>query len=113
MVNLKESLDLTFAALSDPTRRAMVSQLTRGEQSVSEPAAPLPMSLVAVSKHLTVLERAGLVTRRQVGRKRMCALNLRSLGEAAGWIEQHRRFWAERLDSLEHYLVADPATAEK
>ena len=100
-------LDDTFAALSDPTRRALIARLSRGEQSVSALAEPLPMSLVAVSKHLAVLERAGLVVRRKTGRTTMCALTGGPLRDAAAWIEAYRGFWDERLDALETYLAEE------
>ena len=101
------TLNETFAALSDPTRRALIARLSRGEQSVSALAKPLPMSLVAVSKHLAVLERAGLVVRRKTGRTTMCALVAGPLQAAAAWIEAYRGFWDERLDALEAYLAEE------
>jgi DNA-binding transcriptional ArsR family regulator len=104
---VNQQLDRTFAALADPTRRALVTALISGERSVSDLAAPLPMSLVAVSKHLAVLERAGLVIRRKKGRIRFCALRPAALSEAADWVDWHRRFWTERLDSLHHHLAAE------
>lgn len=116
MVNLTASqtdahhsatLDETFAALSDPTRRTLIARLSRGEQSVSSLAEPLPMSLVAVSKHLAVLERAGLVVRHKTGRTTMCALAGAPLRDAAAWIEAYRGFWDERLDALETYLAEE------
>jgi len=107
MVKPDAALDLTFAALADPTRRAIIARLAGGERTVGDLAAPLPMSLAAVSKHIAVLERAGLVTRRRVSRVRVCALVAEPLDEAAGWIEDHRRFWTARLDSLEHYLTSE------
>jgi DNA-binding transcriptional ArsR family regulator len=105
MVNLPAELDSTFAALSDPTRRAILAKLSEGEQNVSTLAAPLPMSLVAVGKHLAVLEKAGLVQSRKAGRTRICALTPAPLGRAADWIDGYRRFWTARLDALASYLV--------
>ncbi|MFN7962006.1 MAG: metalloregulator ArsR/SmtB family transcription factor [Thermoanaerobaculia bacterium] len=97
-------LDSVFAALADPTRRAILGRLRDGERSVSELAAPLPMSLVAVSKHLAVLEQAGLIERRLQGRTRWCRLVATPMQEAALWIEGYRRFWREQLDRLARYL---------
>jgi DNA-binding transcriptional ArsR family regulator len=105
-----ELLDRAFAALADPTRRALMVSLTRGERSVGDLAAPFPISLVAVSKHLGVLEQAGLITRRRVGRIRVCALVPDSLAEASAWIERHRTFWNERLDGLDSFLTSEDPT---
>jgi DNA-binding transcriptional ArsR family regulator len=104
MVNLPAELDSTFAALSDPTRRAILATLSQGERSVSTLAAPLPMSLVAVGKHVAVLEKAGLVQSRKAGRTRICALTPAPLGRAADWIDEYRSFWTSRLDALASYL---------
>ena len=103
MVNYS-SLDLTFAALADPTRRAIVARLALGEASVGELAAPFAVSLPAISKHLKVLERAELLTREKDGRVRRCRLDSAPMREAAAWIESTRRFWEDRLDALERYL---------
>jgi DNA-binding transcriptional ArsR family regulator len=97
-------LDLTFAALSDPSRRAILQQLRNGEQRVTEIAARFPVSLNAVSKHLKVLERAGLVRRRVSGREHYIALAPESLAAASSWIDQYRAFWEPRLDALVTYL---------
>ena len=97
-------LDKIFAALSDPTRRAIVDKLARGEQNVGGLAEPFDISLPAVSKHLRVLEEAGLVDREIMGRHHHLSLNGRPLKDAMAWIERYRRFWEERLDALEHYL---------
>jgi DNA-binding transcriptional ArsR family regulator len=97
-------LDHTFAALADPTRRAMLARLTLGEASVTELARPFAISLPAVSKHLGVLERAGLVVRSKQGRVRRCRLVARPLDQAARWIERYRRFWEHQLGRLERYL---------
>ncbi|MGH7819030.1 MAG: ArsR/SmtB family transcription factor [Candidatus Binatia bacterium] len=99
------SLDATFAALSDPTRRAILARLAGGESSVGELAAPFPMSLPAISKHLRVLERAGLVAREKQGRLQRCRLVPQPMVEAAGWIERYRRHWEQSLDALERYLI--------
>lgn len=107
MVNPQATLDRTFAALADPTRRAIVAELIHGERSVSDLAAPLPMSLVAVSKHLAVLERAGLLVRHKHGRTRFCSLRPGALSEAANWIESYRLFWEGRLDSLHRHLATE------
>jgi DNA-binding transcriptional ArsR family regulator len=105
MVNSQaQPLDRTFAALADPTRRGLVTALAGGPRTVGELAAPLPMSLVAVTKHLTVLERAGLVGRARRGRTVVCRLDGLPLAEASGWLERYRDFWTGRLDALEAYL---------
>jgi DNA-binding transcriptional ArsR family regulator len=99
-----DPLDRTFAALADPTRRTLVATLRGGPRTVGELAAPLPMSLVAVGKHLTVLERAGVVTRTRAGRTVVCALREDSLREASAWLDTYRGLWTERLDSMDRYL---------
>jgi DNA-binding transcriptional ArsR family regulator len=96
-------LDATFAALADPTRRAILARLARGEASVLELAEPFSMSQPAISKHLKVLERAGLITRSRDRQRRPCRLAAQPLGEATAWLEGFRRFWEgsfERLDDL-------------
>lgn len=98
------TLDRTFAALSDPTRRAIVARLAAGEASVSEVAEPFAMSLPAVSKHLRVLEEAGLLARRKEGRVHRIRLVAEPLREAAAWITAYREFWEGRLDALAEYL---------
>jgi DNA-binding transcriptional ArsR family regulator len=98
------ALDLVFGALADPTRRAIIARLVRGPASVGELAAPLPMSPPAVSKHLKVLERAGLLDRERDGRVHRCRLKPGGLGEAEDWIQRTRSFWNERLKSLGRYL---------
>jgi DNA-binding transcriptional ArsR family regulator len=97
-------LDRTFAALADPTRRAILSRLVDGEASVSELAAPFDITLPAVSKHLKVLERAGLISRTRQAQWRPCRLEPAPLKEASDWLEEYRRCWEERLDRLEDYL---------
>jgi DNA-binding transcriptional ArsR family regulator len=101
---LTGQLDRTFAALSDPTRRAIVERLADGEASVTELAAPFSMSLPAVSKHLKVLEKAGLISRGRKAQWRPCRLEPEPLKEASDWLEEYRRLWEERLDRLDEYL---------
>jgi DNA-binding transcriptional ArsR family regulator len=104
MVNHLEALDSTFAALSDATRRGILARLATGEASVTELAKPYDMSLPAVSKHLRVLESAGLVTRNKEGRVQRCRLVAAPMKNAAAWIEHYRRFWDTQLDSLQRFL---------
>jgi DNA-binding transcriptional ArsR family regulator len=99
-----DTLTPTFAALADPTRRAIVKRLARGEATVNELAAPFEISLPAVSKHLKVLERAGLITRGRDAQRRPCRLRPGPLKDAAHWIEHYRRFWDESFDRLDDYL---------
>ena len=100
-----DPLSEVFGALADPTRRAILARLALGETSVGELAEPFEMSLPAVSKHLGVLETAGLVQREKRGRVRRCQLDGRPLEAAATWIEHYRQFWETRLDSLVRYLA--------
>lgn len=99
-----DRLSSTFAALADPTRRAILARLSSGEMSVTALAEPFPMSLPAVSKHLKVLERAGLVARGRDAQWRPCRLDAQPLRDASEWLESYRRFWAESLDKLDAYL---------
>jgi DNA-binding transcriptional ArsR family regulator len=99
-----DRLSSTFSALADPTRRAILARLSSGECSVTELAEPFEMSLPAVSKHLRVLERAGLVTRRRDAQWRHCSLEAGPLKEVADWTDHYRRLWEERLDRLGDYL---------
>jgi DNA-binding transcriptional ArsR family regulator len=99
-----DQLSTVFAALADPTRRAILARLTTGAATVNELAAPFPMSLQAVSKHLKVLERAGLVTRGRDAQWRPCRLDPAPLRDVAAWMEQYRRFWDERYEHLDSYL---------
>lgn len=101
----RDPLSSTFAALADPTRRAILSRLAAGESSVTALAEPFAMSLPAVTKHLKVLERAGLITRTRKAQWRPCQLEAKRLREVSAWIEQYRRFWDERIDRLEDYLL--------
>lgn len=102
-------LDATFAALADPTRRAILARLSRGEASVKELAKPFDISGPAISKHLKVLEQAGLITRGREAQRRPCRIEARALKDAYGWLEHYRRFWDESLDRLEIYLKERPA----
>jgi DNA-binding transcriptional ArsR family regulator len=97
-------LDLTFSALSDPTRRAILSMLASGEKSVTELAEPFRMTLPAVSKHLKVLQHAGLVSQSREAQWRPCRLEAKPLKDAAEWIEHYRRYWEESFNRLDDYL---------
>lgn len=99
-----DRLSTTFAALADPTRRAILARLSSGEATVTELAEPFAMSMPAVSKHLRVLERAGLITRGREAQWRPCRLNAAPLREADDWIEQYRTAWEESFDRLDAYL---------
>ena len=99
-----DRLDLTFAALADPTRRAILSRLAKGEASVQELAKPFEMTLPAVSKHLKVLEKGGLIRRGRSKQWRPCYLVAEPLKEAADWVEQYRKFWEASFDRLDEYL---------
>ena len=99
-----DHLSATFAALADPTRRAILARLSLGETSVSELAEPFEISLPAVSKHLKVLERAGLVARGRDAQWRPCRIDAGPLREVADWLEHYRRFWEQSLDRLDEYL---------
>ena len=101
---LPNHLDATFAALADPTRRAILARLASGETSVTELAEPFEMSMPAVSKHLKVLERAGLIARGREAQWRPCRLEAGPLKDVAGWVEHYRRFWEESFDRLDEYL---------
>ncbi len=110
---MRDALSTTFAALADPTRRAILARLTAGETSVSELAEPFHMTLPAVTKHLKVLENAGLIVRSRDAQWRPCSLRAAPLQEAAGWIEDYRQHWEQRLDRLEAYLNQLQAQQEK
>src|SRR5271163_482063 len=99
-----EHLNATFAALADPTRRAILARLASGETSVSELAEPFEMSMPAISKHLKVLERAGLIERAREAQWRPCRLAAAPLKDASDWLERYRRFWEEAFDRLDDYL---------
>ncbi|CAH1082977.1 ArsR/SmtB family transcription factor [Candidatus Nitrotoga sp. 1052] len=100
-----DRLSATFSALADPTRRAMLARLAKGEASVNELAAPFAMSLPAVSKHIKVLEKAGLVTKGRDAQWRPCRIDGEQLKVAMDWIGQYKQFWEERLDRLDTYLL--------
>ncbi len=99
-----DRLNDTFAALADPTRRAILARLALGETSVTELAEPFAMSLPGISKHLRVLERAGLITRGRQAQWRPCRLEAGRLKDVADWLEHYRRFWDESFDRLDEYL---------
>ncbi len=115
MVNyMSAQLDLTFSALGDPTRRAIIQRLASGRATVKELARPFRISLPAISKHLKILEQAGLLTRTKEGRTHHCELNTIPLKEANEWIAWHQQFWEQRFDALEHYLhSSDPPLSQK
>ncbi len=102
-----DSLSTTFAALADPTRRAILDRLADGDATVSELAEPFPMSIQAISQHLKVLEEAGLITRTRVGRMRPSHLHARRLQDADDWLGHYRRFWQASFDRLERRLRDD------
>jgi len=99
-----DKLSATFAALADPTRRAILARLSRGESSVTELAEPFAMSLPAISKHLKVLEQAGLITRGREAQWRPCRLEAEALRPIDEWMETYRRLWGERFDRMDDYL---------
>jgi DNA-binding transcriptional ArsR family regulator len=112
---MQDQLSSTFAALADPTRRAILARLALGETTVSELAQPFDMSMPAVSKHLKVLERAGLIARGREAQWRPCRLEASPLKMAASWIEEYRRFWSAHVDALERHLdrMDEPAPDKK
>ncbi|MCU1253122.1 MAG: transcriptional regulator, ArsR family [Edaphobacter sp.] len=101
---MTDQISSTFAALADPTRRAILARLAMGETSVTELAAPFEMSMPAVSRHLKVLEKAGLIARGREAQWRPCKLKAEPLKQAADWLDEYRRFWDESFDRLEEYL---------
>jgi DNA-binding transcriptional ArsR family regulator len=103
-MTIQTQLDAVFSALADPTRRAIVARLAKGETSVKELSRPFKMSAPAVTKHLKVLQNAGLIARSQRAQQRPCRLVPKPLKEATDWMEQYRKLWEERLDRLEDYL---------
>jgi DNA-binding transcriptional ArsR family regulator len=106
MVKYPETLNAVFAALADPTRRAILEELAKGHSTVSELAEPHDMSLPAISKHLRVLEEAGLITRTVEGRIHYLQLNSKPMSEVLAWLELYRKFWEQRFDALEKYLTS-------
>ncbi|HET6750565.1 MAG TPA: metalloregulator ArsR/SmtB family transcription factor [Actinomycetes bacterium] len=106
MAVVEDELSLVFAALADPTRRAILERLAHGEATVNQLAEPFAMTQQAVSKHLKVLERAHLISRTQTAQSRPCVLDAEHLDVAAGWIARHRQVWADRHDRLDEHLAA-------
>jgi DNA-binding transcriptional ArsR family regulator len=104
IATMNDRLSETFGALADPTRRAILARLASGEASVTELASPFAMSMPAISKHLKVLERAGLIMRGRQAQWRPCRLQAAPLQDVAGWVEHYRRFWEESFDRLDDYL---------
>jgi DNA-binding transcriptional ArsR family regulator len=104
MINKTDNLDATFAALADPTRRAILARLALGEATVMELAEPFAMSQPAISKHLKVLERAGLISRSRDAQRRPCRIEARALAEASDWLESYRRLWESNFQRLDHLL---------
>ncbi len=113
MVTNQRRLDRTFGALADSTRRAILARLATGDATVGELARPFRVSRPAISKHLRVLERAGLVRRRRQGRVSRCALDAAAMREAAEWVERYRAFWTGQLDALARYVEQSPSTSAK
>ena len=114
MVEYSESrLDEVFAAVADPTRRAILQALSERPATIGEIARPFSVSLNAVSKHVMVLERAGLLRREVHGREHVCRLQARPLEDATAWLEHYRQFWEVRLDALEHYVSNKMKSAKK
>ena len=113
MVTNMTTLNLTFGALADPTRRAILDRLAEGEATVGQLASPFDVSRPAVSKHLRVLERAGLVTRSRDGRVSRCGLDASPMRDAADWVERYRQHWDDRLDSLKRYLEHEERKKEE
>src|ERR1700749_263694 len=101
---MQDHISSTFAALADPTRRAILARLALGETSVPEIAAPFEMSMPAISRHLKVLEKAGLISRGREAQWRPCKLKAEPLKQAADWLDEYRRFWEESFDRLDEYL---------
>jgi DNA-binding transcriptional ArsR family regulator len=108
-----DALSTTFAALADPTRRAILARLARGETNVGELAQPFEISAPAISRHLRVLEAAGLIERRAEAQWRMCRLRGETMREAADWLERYRVFWEDSLDRLTEYLESTPEPEPK
>jgi DNA-binding transcriptional ArsR family regulator len=109
---MSDRVSATFAALADPTRRAILQRLAQGELSVTALAEPFDMSLPAISRHLKVLERAGLVSRGREAQWRPCRLTAEPLRDAVGWLEQYRPFWEQSLDRLNEYAMKLQATED-
>lgn len=110
MVTYSQDLDTVFAALADPVRRAIIERLAHGEATVGELAVPFSISRPAISRHLRVLEGAGLVRRTRDGRRSRCRFDAQPLFEAAAWVDRYRRFWEHQLDALQRYLEGERGT---
>ena len=110
---VEQDLNRVFHALGDPTRRAILDRLAAGEATVGHLSRPFDLSFATVSKHLGVLERAGLVTREARGRERVCRLNPAALEDARAWLEFHERFWADRLDALDALVGSGAGKSEE
>jgi DNA-binding transcriptional ArsR family regulator len=109
MVNYSQRhLDLAFGALAHPIRRGILARLSKGEATVAELARPFKVSAPAISKHMHILEQAGLLSRTKHGREHRCRLEQKRMKEAEAWIERYRTFWNDRLDALERYLKENP-----
>lgn len=109
---VEQRLDTTFAALADPTRRGMLAALTKGERSIGDLAEPYQMSFAGAAKHVSVLERAGLIERRKAGRQQLCRLKAEPLAEAEAWLRQWHQFWSASLDRLEAMIAEEQERAE-
>jgi len=110
---MTDEMTSTFAALADPTRRAILARLALGETSVTEIAAPFEMSMPAISRHLKVLEKAGLISRGREAQWRPCKLEVEPLRQAADWLDEYRRFWEQSFDRLDEYLKTLQAKEKK
>jgi DNA-binding transcriptional ArsR family regulator len=108
----QERLDLAFAALADPTRRAILARLAKGEATVNELVAPFELAQPSISKHLKVLERAGLISRGRAAQTRPCRLETGALKAVAGWVEFYRHLWEDSFDRLDAHLKSQPATTK-
>ena len=108
-----DSLNRAFAALADPTRRAIIARLARGEATVNELAEPFDMTQPSISKHLKVLERAGLISRGRAAQTRPCRLDAAPLKEVANWVEMYRNLWEESFDRLDEFLQSTKSTSTK
>lgn len=107
------NLDRAFAALADPTRRAIIARLAKGETTVSQLAEPFSISLPAISRHLRVLERAALISQTREGQFRKCSLNVRGIREISSWLEFYQRFWSESFERLDTHLKTNHSNKEK
>jgi len=105
MEKANSELDSVFSAISDPTRRGILSQLKHGEATINQVAEPYDMSQPAISKHIRVLEKAGLINRRKEGTSYVLSLNARPLEEASSWFEEYKEFWTNKLDQLDDFLM--------